>query len=115
MSAPAARLDLARLGQLTFQEPDLVRFPALRLAREALVAGGSAPVVLNAANEAAVEAFLAGRLGFLEIARIVEKTLTRLPARAASGLDDVLAVDAAARRVADELMGGAVRAAAAGE
>ncbi len=115
MAAPAARLDLAALGQLTFQRPDLARFPALRLAREALVAGGSAPIVLNAANEAAVDAFLAGRLGFLEIARIVETTLTRLPARAASGLDDVLAVDAAARRMADELMGRAVRAAAAGE
>jgi 1-deoxy-D-xylulose-5-phosphate reductoisomerase len=104
MAAPAARLDLARLGQLTFQQPDLERFPALRLAREALVAGGSAPIVLNAANEAAVEAFLAGRIGFLEIARTVERTLARLPTRPAGGLDDVLATDAAARRMAAELM-----------
>lgn len=105
MPTPAARLDLARLAQLTFQQPDLERFPALRLAREALVVGGATPPALNAANEAAVEAFLAGRIGFLDIARVVEETLLRTPMQAASGLDDVLAVDAEARRVADELMG----------
>src|SRR5712672_8893 len=75
MAGPAPRLDLARAATLTFEEPDLARFPALRLARSALEAGGGAPTVLNAANEVAVEEFLGRRLGFTGIAALVEATL----------------------------------------
>ena len=96
------RLDLATLGRLDFEPPDEARFPALRLAREALEAGGLAPCALNAAKERAVEAFVAGRLGFLEIATVVEQVLGEVSARGAAGdLDAVLAADAEARRVAD--------------
>ena len=97
------RLDLARLGSLTFEAPDLVRFPALRLAREALIAGAGAPCILNAANEAAVALFLGRKLGFLDIAAVVEETLARLGALAVDGLDDVIALDAAARAEAHSL------------
>ena len=108
MHAPTKRLDLAELGTLTFAAPDEERFPALRLAREVLAAGGSAGTVLNAANEIAVEAFLAGRIGFLAIARLVETTL-----EASDGLfgldrhsvEDVLAIDAEARASARSLLG----------
>ena len=75
MAAPTKRLDLTELGTLSFETPDPERFPALRLAREVLVAGGSAGTVLNAANEVAVAAFLAGRIGFLAIVDLVEATL----------------------------------------
>ena len=75
MATPAQRLDLAAIGRLDFEAPDLERFPALRLAREALEAGGAAPVVLNAANEVAVASFLAGGLRFLDIAAFVERAL----------------------------------------
>ena len=100
MAAPTKRLDLAELGTLTFEAPDLERFPALRLAREVLAAGGSAGTVLNAANEVAVEAFLARRIGFLAIADLVDATLQAsagligLPRRS---VEDVLAIDAEAR------------------
>jgi 1-deoxy-D-xylulose-5-phosphate reductoisomerase len=98
MEAPSARLDLAALGALNFEAPDPERFPALRLARGALQAGGSAPTVLNAANEVAVARFLAGEIGFLDIAALVETTLSAMPASPIATLDDVLAVDAEARR-----------------
>jgi 1-deoxy-D-xylulose-5-phosphate reductoisomerase len=98
-----ARLDLAKLGSLTFEAPDPVRFPALRLAREALIAGQGAPCILNAANEAAVALFLARKLGFLDIATVVEETLQRLGAPVVDGLDDVIALDAAARAEAHRL------------
>ena len=75
MAAPTKRLDLVELGTLTFERPDEARFPALGLAREAMQRGGMAPAVLNAANEVAVEAFLTGRLGFLQIAQLVAETL----------------------------------------
>jgi 1-deoxy-D-xylulose-5-phosphate reductoisomerase len=101
MATPAARLDLAALGQLTFEAPDHVRFPALRLAREALRAGGAAPTILNAANEVAVAGFLAGRLGFLDIARVVEETVSAMPGYAIATLDDVRDIDAAARRLTE--------------
>jgi 1-deoxy-D-xylulose-5-phosphate reductoisomerase len=104
MPTPAPRLDLAKIGSLTFELPDLERFPALVLARAALRAGGSAPAVLNAANEVAVAAFLARRIGFLDIARIVEQVGLRLPAGPLAGLDDVMAADAAARRVAADAL-----------
>ncbi|GLK55200.1 1-deoxy-D-xylulose-5-phosphate reductoisomerase [Methylopila capsulata] len=75
LATPAARLDLARIGSLTFEAPDMGRFPALRLAREALAAGGAAATVLNAANEVAVAAFLAREIGFGDIPRLVEDSL----------------------------------------
>jgi 1-deoxy-D-xylulose-5-phosphate reductoisomerase len=98
MPAPAPRLDLAALGTLTFERPDPERFPALRLAREALQAGGGAPTILNAANEVAVAGFLAGRLGFLDIASVVDEVLQMLPSLPIASLDDVLALDGEARR-----------------
>ena len=98
IDGPAQRLDLARLASLTFEEPDLVRFPALRLAIEAMEAGGRAPCVLNAANEVAVEAFLAGRLGFGDIARVVENVLAQEGGGpAAATLDDLRFIDHVAR------------------
>ena len=100
MATPVARLDLAEIGQLRFEAPDSERFPALRLARQALQAGGSAPTVLNAANEVAVAGFLDGRLGFLGIAEVVERTLDRITAVPLGGLDDVWRIDREARRVA---------------
>ncbi|TVR82270.1 MAG: 1-deoxy-D-xylulose-5-phosphate reductoisomerase [Rhodospirillales bacterium] len=100
MAAPVAKLDLAEIGRLTFEAPDEDRFPALRLARAALAAGGSAPTVLNAANEIAVHGFLAGRLGFLEIARVVEDTLAAIPTRPLETLADVADIDSAAREIA---------------
>ena len=107
MAAPSPRLDLAALGRLTFEPPDDERFPALRLAREALTQGGSAPIVLNAANEVAVGGFLERRIGFLEIARTVERCLERTDHRAVAALDDVYAIDGAARALAERLLAGA--------
>ncbi len=104
LATDAAVLDLARVGRLDFAEPDPARFPALRLAREALRAGRGAPTILNAANEVAVAAFLAGRIGFLDIARTVETVVTRLGAPEAATLESVLALDAEARRVTDGMM-----------
>ena len=98
------RLDLATLGQLTFFPPDPIRFPALRLARDALRAGGGAPTILSAANEVAVEAFLARRLGFTEIAVLVERVLDRMGSPAAATLDDVTALDSAARHEAQRFL-----------
>ena len=100
MATPVARLDLAEIGQLTFEAPDSERFPALRLARQALQTGGSAPTALNAANEVAVAGFLDGRLGFLGIAEVVERTLERIDAVPLGGLDDVWRIDREARRIA---------------
>jgi len=105
------RLDLAALGRLEFAAPDPARFPALRLAREALNAGGGAPTILNAANEIAVALFLDRRLGFLDIAAVVEEAMQQLGAPAVAGLDEVLALDSAARALANRLA--ARRAAAA--
>jgi 1-deoxy-D-xylulose-5-phosphate reductoisomerase len=98
MVGPSPRLDLAAIGTLTFEAPDPVRFPALSLARHALRQGGSTATVLNAANEVAVEAFLGGRAGFLDIARIVERILDRMPRVALTSLAVVAEVDAEARR-----------------
>ncbi len=94
------RLDLAALGTLEFHEPDPVRFPALRLARDALRAGRGAPTILSAANEIAVEAFLARRLGFTAIADLVAAVLDRLGSPATDSLEAVLEWDGAARRSA---------------
>ncbi len=100
MAAPVEPLDLAKIHQLTFETPDPVRFRALAVARQALQTGGTAPAVMNAANETAVQCFLDGRIGFLRIAAIVEETLSRLPSRALRQLEDVHSVDREARRIA---------------
>jgi 1-deoxy-D-xylulose-5-phosphate reductoisomerase len=102
METPCAPLDLAKIGRLDFAAPDPERFPALTLARQALEAGGARPAILNAANEVAVAAFLAGRINFLEIAAIVADTLARYDPAAPDSLDAVLAVDAEAREYAAE-------------
>lgn len=104
MNAPSPKLDLAEIGSLTFETPDTVRFPALRLARESLKAGGSAPTVLNAANETAVAAFLAGRVGFLDIARVVETVMDEMPVSQLDALDTVFEIDGEARRRAAATM-----------
>jgi len=105
IAAPSPRLDLAALARLTFEAPDPVRFPALRLIREALAEGGTMPTVLNAANEVAVAAFLQRRIGFLEIVATVERVMAAMPARAIASLDDVAAVDQAARDATLRLIG----------
>lgn len=107
LDLPVARLDLAAIGRLDFSAADPQRFPALRLARAALEMGGLAGAVFNGAKEAALDAFLAGRVGFLDMAHLVEHVMERLGSEAARagdgyGLDEVLAYDAAARRGARE-------------
>jgi 1-deoxy-D-xylulose-5-phosphate reductoisomerase len=108
LAGPAPRLDLARASTLTFEEPDLARFPALRLARWALEAGGGAPTVLNAANEVAVEEFLAHRLGFTGIAAVVEATLEAAMAgdltREPDSVDEAIAIDRNSRLLAHQLL-----------
>jgi 1-deoxy-D-xylulose-5-phosphate reductoisomerase len=100
LATQAPRLDLAQVAKLEFHAPDETRFPALRLAREALMAGAGAPAVLNAANEVAVAAFLDRKIGFLDIAGIVEMVMQELGAPPLPDLATVLAVDAAARAAA---------------
>jgi 1-deoxy-D-xylulose-5-phosphate reductoisomerase len=100
MPTTVPRLDLAAIGRLEFHAPDTVRFPALRLAREALRAGSGATTILNAANEVAVQLFLDRRIGFLDIVAVVSRTLDRLGAPKADELDAVLALDRLARREA---------------
>ncbi|HLY44211.1 MAG TPA: 1-deoxy-D-xylulose-5-phosphate reductoisomerase [Stellaceae bacterium] len=102
--SPSKRLDLAEVGRLTFEAPDPERFPALRLAREALERGGAGPTVLNAANETAVHAFLAGQIGFLDIAATVERTLEAIPGGDLDSLEDVYNLDRAARETATRLL-----------
>ena len=104
METRAERLDLTRVGRLDFEAPDEARFPALRLARAAVVAGGGRPAVLNAANEVAVAAFLARRVGFLDIAAIVEQTIERYDPPVPRAIEDVFAIDAEARRHAQAAM-----------
>ena len=103
MQTSVAKLDLAAIGTLEFAAPDLERFPALRIAREALMAGGNAATVLNAANEVAVHRFLKGDIGFLDIAKIVEQTLESLENIPLKTIEDVLACDASARRYAESV------------
>ena len=104
MEAPAPKLSLEDIRTLTFEPPDPIRFPALRLAREALQAGKSAPTALNAANEVAVERFLNKEIAYLDIARIVDQTLEGLDNKAISNLDDIAEVDLAARVFARSCM-----------
>ena len=103
VDVPVAPLDLAAVGSLTFEPVDAETFACLRLAREAAAAGGTAPCVLNAANEVAVYAFLAGRLRFSGIAAVIEETLARLPAQRVHAFDSLYEADHEARAVAGEL------------
>ncbi len=100
---PVPHLDLVELGSLTFEAPDTDTFACLRLARDAAVAGGTAPCVLNAANEVAVHAFLTGEIGFLDIARLVEGALEELPARPVRHFSDLYEADSEARDVSRRL------------
>jgi 1-deoxy-D-xylulose-5-phosphate reductoisomerase len=100
METPCERLDLVKVGSLAFEAPDLTRFPALGLAQEALRAGGARPAILNAANEIAVEAFLLNEIGFLDIASIAAETLEGCDPPAPETVEEVLAVDGAARAAA---------------
>ena len=104
MATPCAPLDLAHIGELTFRAPDEDRFPATALCRAAAEAGGAAPAVLNAANEVAVAAFLAGQVAFTRIAVMVAEVMSRYNPSAPTGLGDVIAVDSAARAKARELL-----------
>jgi 1-deoxy-D-xylulose-5-phosphate reductoisomerase len=97
-------LDLFQVARLDFEAPDLQRFPCLRLAFEAVRAGGTAPVVLNAANEVAVAAFLQHRLGFLGIAELVDRTLQTMEVQPAEALDQLLEIDREARRLAEQAL-----------
>jgi len=104
MKTPAERLDLARIGGLEFEEPDMERFPALRLAREALAAGGSAPIILNAANEVAVGAFLERRVSFGDIARVVERALQTIQTPSPTSIAEVIDIDRQVREKTREIM-----------
>ena len=103
---PVATLDLAAVGELSFEPPDLETFPALRLAREALAAGGTAPCVLNAADEVAVRAFLDGELPFTGIAEVVERALEALEPAPVRHFSDLYRADSSAREIARELVQG---------
>jgi 1-deoxy-D-xylulose-5-phosphate reductoisomerase len=104
MATPCERLDLVKTANLSFVAPDPMRFPALGLARQALTEGGARPAVLNAANEIAVEAFLAGRIGFLDIASIAAETLQCYAPAAPSSVEEVLEIDREARATAQALV-----------
>jgi 1-deoxy-D-xylulose-5-phosphate reductoisomerase len=104
VDVPVPMLDLTQVGSLTFEAPDLEAFPSLALAFAAARAGGTAPCVLNAANEVAVHAFLNERLGFLGIPAVIEGTLDRLPARPVHSFESLYAADADARRIASEIV-----------
>jgi len=104
MVTPAERLDLARIARLEFEEPDLQRFPALRLARDVLAAGGAGPIILNAANEMAVAAFLQRQIGFADIAGAVERALETIDAQQPRSIADVIDIDREVREKAGEFM-----------
>lgn len=106
METPVTPLDLTQIGNLTFEAPDTHRFRALKLARHALQAGGTAPTILNAANEIAVAAFLDGRIGYLDISETVDAALERATTTSVATLDDVMAVDTEARHAARSYVAG---------
>lgn len=112
LRSSARRLDLAAIGRLDFESPDPVRFPALRLAREALAVGGGAACIMSAANEIAVERFLRGELGFTDIVAVVEDVMSAMGNRPAATLDEVIAADAEAREVASRYCTDRARSAA---
>jgi 1-deoxy-D-xylulose-5-phosphate reductoisomerase len=111
---PGERLDLTRVGSLTFEEPDVERFPCLALARQALEAAGCAPAVLNGANEIAVAAFLAGRIRYTRIAELIAEALERIPARALDSIETCVDVDAETRRFIEGRLPGVVAAGPSG-
>ena len=102
MPSAAQRLDLAQIARFDFEAPDTQRFPAIRIVRDALEAGGNAPAVLNAANEVAVAAFLAGRIGFTEIAEMAEQALATSQHRPLSSIEEVVETDLETRRTVDQ-------------
>jgi 1-deoxy-D-xylulose-5-phosphate reductoisomerase len=102
-SAPHERLDWSALSRLDFQRPNVEKFPCLRLAYEALEAGGTAPAVLNAANEVAVQRFLDKEIGFADIPRAVEAVLERQPLQSEPRLEELVSADARARERTEEL------------
>lgn len=104
MATPAERLDLARIRTLDFEPPDEARFPALRLAREALARGGAAPIILNAANEVAVAAFLERAIGFIDIAATVERALALIDVPAPATISEVIDIDREVRKKTREIM-----------
>jgi 1-deoxy-D-xylulose-5-phosphate reductoisomerase len=104
IETPAQRLDLAAVARLDFEQPDVTRFPALRLAREALEAGGAAPIVLNAANEVAVARFLSGEIRFPDIVRAVGGALAKADFPAPASVDEVMEIDRATRAEVEEYM-----------
>ncbi len=104
LEAPVERLSLAEIGQLTFAEPDYDTFPCLQQAMDALRNGGSAPIVLNAANEVAVEAFLGEKIGFMDISSVVNSALTKLDMKAPQSLSMVFEMDEQARAVSDAIV-----------
>ena len=104
IATPAERLDLARIGSLSFEAPDFDRFPSMRVAREVLEVGGAGPIVLNAANEEGVAAFLNRRIGFLDIVRTVEEALARTDAPPPQSIAEVIDIDRQARALAQSLM-----------
>lgn len=103
MTAPVPRLDFSVVTTLTFEQPDMIRFPALRLAREALNAGGGVPTVLNAANEVGVAHFLNSKIGFLDISAIVEECMQRIGNTKVDSIDAIKDLDATSRRMAETL------------
>jgi 1-deoxy-D-xylulose-5-phosphate reductoisomerase len=113
LPCPAPALDLVKVGALTFQAPDPTRFPCLALAREAGLAGGAAPVALNAANEVAVSAFLDGRCGFMDIPRLIARALDTHAGMGVDSLEACLKVDAMVRRWAQAALGGGTQSAEA--
>ncbi|MBK5265640.1 MAG: 1-deoxy-D-xylulose-5-phosphate reductoisomerase [Alphaproteobacteria bacterium] len=104
MATPCAPLDLVAIGRLDFEAPDEERFPAIRLAREAIVAGGACPAILNAANEVAVEAFLKEKISFLEIAMVVTETLSRYSPALPQAVEDIFMIDRETRKVANMIL-----------
>ena len=109
IASGVAQLDLTSMGALQFEKPDLLRFPCLALAFEALEAGGTAPALLNAANEVAVQAFLERRIGFRDIDRVIARVMHENPHGAASSIDAVMAQDGLARRAAEQIVAGIAR------
>jgi 1-deoxy-D-xylulose-5-phosphate reductoisomerase len=105
METPCERLDLVAIGALDFEAPDLARFPALGLARQALSRGGAKPAILNAANEIAVASFLESGIGFLDIAAVVSTVLDRYDPPAPTSIDEVVEIDREARRMAAQVTG----------
>jgi 1-deoxy-D-xylulose-5-phosphate reductoisomerase len=104
VDVPVPQLDLAEVGSLTFEPVDVDAFPCLRLAREAAAAGGTAPCVLNAANEVAVHAFLDGRLAFIGVSEVIDRTLQRLGSQPVHSFDSLYDADRAAREAAADLV-----------